>query len=137
MAFYTIFVLGIVFLIYRSTQINTDLVTPDYYKQELAFQGMIEKQKHYNALSDKMQVTQNDSMLVVQLPKDMQDKKMDGTIMLYCPSAERNDVHFTISTSQSVMEFPKKNIRSGYYTLKADWTAEHISYYAEQNLMIP
>ena len=136
MAFYTIFVLGIVFLIYLSTQINTDLVTQDYYNQELAFQGMIEKQKHYDALTDKMQVKQNDSMLIVQFPKEMQDKKVDGTITLYCPSAERNDLHFNVNTYQALMEFSKMNIRPGYYTLKADWTAEHVPYYAEQNLMI-
>lgn len=42
---YTAFALFILYLVYRTTGVEFELVTPDYYAQELAYQGQIDKRK--------------------------------------------------------------------------------------------
>ena len=79
---YIVFVAGILFLVYKSSSQKVDLVTPDYYKKELAFQHTIEERERANALSGKTGFCQIDSGLVITLPKEMIDKSVEVDVTL-------------------------------------------------------
>ena len=61
---YIFFVAGIMLLVYKSSIQKTDLVTPDYYTKELAFQSTIEEQKRAHGLSARVKLNQQDSFLL-------------------------------------------------------------------------
>ena len=48
---YAVFIAGILFLVYKASSQKMDLVTPDYYEQELKYQSQINATERANALS--------------------------------------------------------------------------------------
>ena len=70
----------IFFLIYKTTQSHFDLVSKDYYKDELAYQQVIDGTNLANKLSSGIQVQQQNDQISIQFPQEMKQKKAEGTI---------------------------------------------------------
>ena len=51
---YIIFIAGILLLVFKSSTQNQDLVTKDYYEQELKYQQVIDATERANALSSEV-----------------------------------------------------------------------------------
>jgi len=83
---FIVFAMGIVYLAYRCMQVNTALVTKEYYKDELKYQDVIDGTKMANALSGKIELIQNGESISVQLPAEMKNEKVSGNIWFYCAS---------------------------------------------------
>ncbi|MGL6269890.1 MAG: FixH family protein, partial [Chitinophagaceae bacterium] len=50
--FYLVFIAGIMFLVIKSSRQQMDLVTTDYYAQELKYQDKIDQSKRADGLSE-------------------------------------------------------------------------------------
>ena len=70
---YSAFVLGIVFMVYKSTQQNIDLVTTDYYAKELVYQDRIDEAKRTSLLSAPVTIVEKNRQLEVTFPKEFAD----------------------------------------------------------------
>ncbi len=133
---YILFVMGIMFLIFKSSNQNIDLVTPDYYAKELVYQNTIEARNRTNALSEQIKVNQLDSFIIIQLPIEMSTKMVKASITLYCPSDKQKDVHFNQGTRNAIINLPISTVAKGYYELQIDWTANEQRYYYEDKLIL-
>ncbi len=133
---YILFVIGIMFLIFKSSNQNIDLVTPDYYAKELVYQNTIEARNRTNSLSEKIKVNQLDSFIVIQLPTEMSTSNVKASITLYCPSDKQKDVHFNQSTRNAMIHLPISTVSKGYYELQIDWNTNGQRYYYEDKLII-
>ena len=136
MIFYLTFVIGIVFLIYKSSTQNTDLVTPDYYKKELAFQSTIEARKRASGLTSNVMVKQIDSLLIIDFPKEMDSVSVEANVMLYCPSDKNKDITKSCITNDGKIYFPIRQVAKGYYEIHIEWTASNKQYYYEDKLYL-
>ena len=68
-----IFALGMGFTVYKVITLQGhDLVTEDYYAQEIAFQDKIDQTKRGLMLEDKAQLHLSDGQLVLHLPDDLE-----------------------------------------------------------------
>jgi hypothetical protein len=107
---------------------NVELVTGDYYSQELRYQEMIDKKKRANMLSDKPQwLIANDAVNV-----KFADVKAEGTIMFYKPSSASGDLQLPIELSESgEMVVPVSLLSSGSYKIQLDWQQGGEAYYTE------
>ena len=133
---FTGFVVFIVYMVVRSFQTNVDLVTENYYQQELQYQEQIEKMSNANLLTENLVITQEDKQLIIQFPQGITEK-ISGTINLFRPSDARFDLTEEIAMSDtqqhqlSVAELP-----TGYYKVKIDWKAEGKAYYSEKSVYL-
>ena len=66
---YSAFVLGIVFMVYKATQQNTDLVTTDYYAKELVYQDRIDEAKRTSLLSAQITIETIGSKVELSIPE--------------------------------------------------------------------
>src|SRR6188768_1326970 len=89
---YIIFVLGILFMVFKSSTQKTDLVTSDYYAKELKYQEKIDEMNRVVALSAPVEYTIKDNLLIINFPADFAGKKLVGEAILYCPSDENKDI---------------------------------------------
>ncbi len=133
---YIVFVAGILFLVYKSSSQKVDLVTPDYYKKELAFQHTIEERERVNALSGKTSFCQIDSELIITLPKEMMNKSVEVDATLYCPSDKEKDIHFNTSTSSGKFKWTLSLETKGYFEIHLRWIADQLAFYQEDKLFI-
>lgn len=125
------------YLVYRCVTTNFDLVTPEYYKDELAYQQVINGTVNANALSSPVAVVTGGQYITIRLPKEMHNQKVKGMAWFYCPSDARRDKKIPLKMdSDAVQEIPLREILPGHYTVKIAWDSNNAHYYTEQHITL-
>jgi len=133
---YIVFVLGILFLVYRSSSQNQDLVVQDYYEQELKFQKRIDETERANALSGEVKYEIKEKEITVRFPQEMRGKQLDAHVLLYCTADKSKDIQKDLSSSDALINVPLPAGNKGLHELKISWTANGTSYYWEHKIFI-
>ena len=134
---FIVFIGGISFLVYRSTQTNFEMVENDYYKQELAYQQKIDQRHQANQLSQQVAVFQNNEGVVIQFPPEMKNKTLTGSAWFYCAYDNTKDREYKLEADTSLSQvFSNGNILPGTYTLKLQWEDEAKKYYTEKYVKV-
>ena len=133
---YIVFVMGIVFMVFKSSVQNTDLVTTDYYAKELRYQEKIDEAGRTAALSAPLEYNIKDNALTIVFPKDFAGKQIAGEAVLYCPSDEKKDLkkNFSVKDEPLQMEIPSGS--TGLYELHISWQDGGVTYYFEKKIVI-
>ena len=134
---YLIFVAGILFLVFKSSNENQDLVTTDYYEQELKYQQRIEETQRANNLSAEVKYGINDHELTIIFPAEMKDKKLNAHVLLYCTADESKDIEKQLATENAELKLVLPAATKGLHELKINWTANDTTYYYQHKLIIP
>ena len=125
------------YMVYRCFNVPVDLVSNEYYKDEIAYQQVIDGTKNANALSTKISIQESQSSISIQLPQEMRSKLIKGKILFYCPSNLENDKKVELSTDlNGKQDIDLKKITKGNYTVKIDWTDNNKLYHTEQPVTI-
>jgi hypothetical protein len=133
---YIIFIAGILFLVFKASSQNQDLVAADYYEQELKFQERIDETSRANALSASIDVKVCEQSLLIAFPAELKGVAVNANILLYCSADKKKDWARTASTSSAAISLPLAPGQQGVYDAKITWTANDIRYYSEQKLII-
>jgi FixH len=134
---FIVFGAGIFYLVYRSMNTNFELVEKDYYKSELRYQDVIDGSNRANALNGIVKLEQTGNALVLQLPDEMKEQAVSGTILFYCAYDTKQDRKFTLKINTSGSQvFEKGQIAPGSYTMKIDWNTNGKNYYTEKIVTI-
>lgn len=135
-AMYLLFVAGIMYLVVMSSREKVDLVTADYYAQELKYQERIDEETRAAALSAPVSISLEGQTLVISFPQEFRDKNISGSVLVYCPSNKEMDITSTLSPADNTarISIPDKN--NGMHEVQVSWQANGVTYYAEQNIFI-
>ncbi len=133
---YIIFIAGILFLVYKSSTQNQDLVIQDYYEQELKYQERIDETERANALSASIKYEITNDELVIYFPEEMKNIELNAHILLYCPADKNKDIQRDISTKNGCMKMPLPPANKGLHELKINWKANDLNYYYEHKIFI-
>jgi hypothetical protein len=121
------FIAFISFIMYFVIKMNTDdkyehdLVTEDYYKEELEFQKDINKEQHSFSLVEDLNYKKTDSGLIIQFPQNLKIEDISGIVFLYRPSNKQFDFETPISLSNHNLLIPDKRLLDGRWNIKVDW----------------
>ena len=125
------------YMVYRCFSVPVDLVSKEYYNDEIAYQQVIDGTKNANALSGKTTITENQSNISIQLPEEMRKRTIKGKILFYCPSNLDNDKKIELITdTNGKQDIDSKKVTKGKYTVKIDWTDNNKLYHVEQPLTV-
>lgn len=126
------------YLVYRSFGANFELVGKDYYKDELAYQKVIDGSNRANTLSASPVFTQSGNSIALQMPEEMKNKNISGSVLFYCAYDSKKDKMFTLNMdSNGTQLFDKSSVKPGTYTVKIDWNEEGKNFYTEKSITIP
>lgn len=125
------------FVISMSTNksIESDLVTEDYYGQELEFENDLNKQKNAQHLKEDVTWQRVQNGLVLTFPKDMEPSKITGNVFLYRPSNKHLDFESSISLSEHHLLIPDKRLLDGRWNIKVDWQYDGKSYVFKKEIV--
>lgn len=127
----------IFFLVYKTTQSHFDLVSKDYYKDELAYQQVIDGTNNANKLSSNIQILQQNEQISIQFPQEMKQKKVTGTVYFYCSSDSKKDWKTDISLNEDAVQFiSRKSIIPANYIVKISWQTDNRNYFNEQPVSV-
>ncbi|WP_108801897.1 FixH family protein [Aquimarina sp. Aq107] len=129
-----VFIGFISFILFFVIRMNTDkkyehdLVTEDYYKQELAFQQEINAEKNAKALKNNIVIEKVSEGLLIKFPEDINVENLSGTISLYRPSNKKLDFEVPITLQSSEILVPKNQLIEGRWNITVNWEYENTSY---------
>lgn len=135
-AVYVVFVAGMLFLAFKSSKQNIELVTEDYYAKELVYQQKIDETKRTALLSAPVNIKVINHELTINFPKDFAAKKITGDVTLYCPSDEKKDMLQKFIVTDSAVSIKVPDDYHGLRYVKINWGADSVNYYYEQKIII-
>lgn len=133
---YLLFVAGIVFLVIRSMNEKIDLVTPDYYAEELAHQKTINEISNVDKLNGKIEIQHQTDSIHIKFPKDFNGLKLKGTFKLYCPSDLNNDFTDSFTIYNNVLGLKIQSQKKGLYEIHLKWQSDTSIYYYQQRIIL-
>ncbi len=133
---YGLFVAGILFLVVKSSSQKTDLVTQDYYGEELKFQNRIDENKNTAALSGKLNYEIKSGVMLIYFPKDFEGKIISGTAVIYYPADKNKDITVPFSTESSSLAIKLPAVNYGLHELQISWQAGGVNYYFSHKIFI-
>lgn len=122
-------------IIYFSNE-NFDLVTKNYYEQDLVFQKQIDKEKRTSELKDSMRIGREGKKITFDFPKDFIGKKITGEIYFYKPADAKMDFKVPIATDDSLRQIVYVTKSGGFWVAKLNWMVGDSTYYFEEELRI-
>ncbi|TAD85163.1 MAG: hypothetical protein EAY75_11840 [Bacteroidetes bacterium] len=128
---YVAFVVFMLSLVYLCTQQHFELVSKDYYAQELAYQGTIDGGNNARKLSGKVSIQQTDELVNINLPVA---EDQASTVFFYRPSNAAQD--FSITANGANVQVQKNKLYSGLYKVKISWSQQGKPFYDEQSLFV-
>jgi hypothetical protein len=137
LSIYAIFIVGIMFMVFKSSSQNQDLVTSDYYEQELKYQDRIDDTQRANALSADVKYAIQNHELNIILPSEMKNTKIDAEVLLYCTADQTKDIRKSFSTENGAISFAVPASNKGLHELQLTWKANGTSYFYKHKIMIP
>ena len=131
---YGLFVLGMMLLVFKSTQQKYDLVQKDYYAEELKYQNVIDASQHARDLGGELMTSKQAGHLLVTLPAGFQNANAKGTAHLYYAADENKDIAKEFETTNGLLNIELLSKMSGAYTLKLNVEMKGEQYYYEQRI---
>ena len=136
MIVYSFFVVGMLFLVIKSTMQKFELVQPDYYADELKYQTVIDASQRAKNFQVELNVLKQAGKLNIMLPKEFSNKKVTGKAHLYYAADIQKDIVKKFDTNNGTFTIETFSTTKGNYTLKLEVMKEGVSYYYEQKIFL-
>jgi len=117
-----------------------ELVRPDYYAEEMRYQGQIDRLQRTKMLGSELHVTFDPKSLQlrIQMPPNHRNQIKDGSLSLYRPSSAAADLRFPWSIdSDGVLTVDLHSCAAGLWRLRLSWSFSNQEYFHEEELIIP
>lgn len=128
---YILFISGIILLVVKSSSQNQDLVTTDYYEQELLYQQRIDETGRAHALSAPVHHETRGKNIIIYFPDEMKGLAISARVLLYNIADKRRDVQKDLSTTDGILQFEVPTENKGVHDIKINWSADGTSYYSQ------
>ena len=138
-AFFVIFVASMVGFVIWTTHQREDLVSPDYYAQEIRYQQQIDATKRAQAegVAPRISYDAAAKRIDVRFPAPAALAAATGTITLYCPSEAALDQKCKLQPdADGTQQIAAATLKPGKWRVKTEWTVGDKSYYAEEAVFV-
>ena len=129
---YVGFILLIISMVALTMREKVDLVSKDYYEQELKYQDKIDKVNRTNALKRSLTWKIKTDSLILEVAEQFKAEKINGSIFLFRPSDAALDKTIPVEMNSSGMQvISTDQLKKGIYKMQVSWEAKGEEYYNE------
>jgi hypothetical protein len=126
------------YLVYRASGTHFDLVSKEYYKDELRYQDKIDGFRNAAAMEAVQLRVDSTGILQIRFPEQMKGKPVQGSLWLYCKTDAGKDIHIPLAEDTTGMRVINVSGKaSGKYQAKLHWEVLRVPYEFEQEIIIP
>ncbi len=116
---------------------NTELVTEDYYAQEIQFQDQIDQTKNALELNAQLNWTKVGANWRLDLNGDFESIDAEGEVYFYRPSNSKLDVTIPLDLDDVGQQMiSANNFERGKYQVQVKWNIDGKECYLEKNIFI-
>ena len=135
----TTFIIGFIlfmgFLVYKTMNVQFDLVAEDYYAQELDYQNKLNEMHNVNELEEEVLVNAHIGHVMITLPESQ--SAAIGNITMYSPANKESDRSFSFdSSTNGNLEISTDGMVPGWYELQLRWEHQETNYYYKQEIEV-
>lgn len=121
-----------------SARRTEQLVTDEYYAEELRYQERIDAQGRATALSTPVSMRIADDRLELRFPPELAGKRITGTLMLLRPNDARADRKLDVlADSTGTFISAPLQLWPGRYDASLEWAADGATYHTAEKLVAP
>jgi len=123
------FILFLIITMMTKDTYDFDLVTEEYYKEELAFQEEIDAETNAQLLSENVSINRVDGGLLVVFPKNFEIDKIEGSVFVYRPSNKQLDFEIPLNDlSENKLLLPSNRLVGGRWNISVSWKYKGVNY---------
>ena len=121
-------------LVYKATQTKFELVSKDYYQDELRYQDKIDGAANA-ALEAPISIQLKDEIISIEFPDAQKNANITGEAWFYCSVDATKDKRFVLSVdSTGIQRIERKGLQKGDYQVKISYEINQKKYYVAQQL---
>lgn len=125
------------FMVYKATQQDFDLVSEDYYAEEIEFQEVIDQKVNASKLRDKASLELTNEGIYLILPADLMERLKDISVHMYYEQEADQDFQFTEEkTMANRFEVPFRQLYKGKWIAKVKVRCEGVDYYFDPQIRL-
>lgn len=129
---YSSFVCFMIFLGYKASNIKVDLVTKNYYEEEMKYQDHINKVKLTDSLQQRPDWKVANDGVLLRFPGDGSKTDLEGKVYFYCPADETKDFTYPFKTlAGQDLTIQSGKLKKGNYRMEVEWTQGKTGYFTE------
>jgi hypothetical protein len=122
------FILSMLFL-FPNGQKNSEMVTDNYYEEELKYQDVIDAKKRADDLQEKPVYSQDKNGIKITFPTDYNNSNTTVKFVLNRTDDQNLDIKKSVQLDASKsFIIPAQVLKMGNYTLRLNWTKDKIDY---------
>ena len=134
---YLAFVAMILIMVFMTMNEKVELVSADYYDQEIKFQGKIDAINNTHKLSGPLEFQAKNKIIQIFYPKELIGKGIQGEIKLYRPSDASLDYKTTINVNEKgEQQISSGKFKKGLYKMQMKWVQDKQNYYFEEQVFM-
>tara|TARA_Y100001972_G_scaffold129055_1_gene193797 strand:+ start:1130 stop:1567 length:438 start_codon:yes stop_codon:yes gene_type:complete len=125
----------ILYMVVQAFRQDFDLVTENYYQEELQYQERIQEKANLLRSGDEIIIESNVGDVLFKFPESFSDA--EGTIYFYHPSRKLFDKTFQVDLNdQNQQSINRDELVRGRYKVKVSWQVGGLSYFQEKELYL-
>jgi hypothetical protein len=139
-AFFTLAILGCGTFVAFCSRHPADLITPNYYEDEVRYQGQLDRLQHTQEQAPLACARYEPAtkQITISLPPEHSQAKPAGQIHLYRPSSAALDRQIRLElNSDGTQNLDAASLRPGLWKVRVSWTKEGREYLIDQRVVIP
>ncbi|HXP59194.1 MAG TPA: FixH family protein [Dongiaceae bacterium] len=137
---FVLFISGTATLVFVACSQKVDLVSDDYYEQELRYQQQVDRLDHTQNLHGAAAVTFDPAALsiTISLPATPVQLPILGRICLYRPSDVRLDREVALAVDAAgTQHVDASKLQTGLWRVRVFWTADGKDYFVDRSIVVP
>ena len=128
------FVVMMVGLVVASSRQNVDLVSNDYYVDEIKYQGVLDASKNEAGLAGAITVHADSGKVVIEFPAEFDKSIIKGNVVFYAANNKDWDRDMGISVNDNKMIVPRSGLQRALYQLKVTYSVDGKEYYYQTQI---
>lgn len=134
---YIVFFIAVMATVFFSFTKDVNLVTEDYYEQEIEYQNKINRLEETNKLNYKPSINVTKKFILIGFPDSLEYSKLSGKINFYRPSDHKNDFSLDLDlTSEFRQEISTDKLNIGYWKINLEWIYDNKNYLIEKSFFV-
>ena len=130
------FAFAMIFLVYKCFQVNYDLVSKDYYNEELAYQQLIDGSVRSSESAGTIRLKPVEEGVLIRFENFSNLEEVTGDCHFYYAPDAKVDFRTKLKAGKDSTQFVTHDFSPGNYIVKLRWNADGKFYYQEKNLVI-
>lgn len=126
-------ILTLVFMCFRQ---NVELVSKDYYAQEIKFQDKINATNNEKNLTGSINHSVNGKQIILTIDSTLAAEDFQGTINFFRPSDSSKDFQVKMNFTNNEQVINGNELIHGTYKLQLSWVSNKTNYFKEEVIFI-